>query len=182
MAEHRWGAAKQCSSVCYITIGTGVGGGLLLDGKPVHGAMHPEIGHLRLRRGPGDAFAGTCSFHGDCIEGLISGPALAARFGGPAEQVPDDHPMWKHVAHDLGELLGAIMLTHAANRILLGGTVPLARQFLLPAATRHLTDRFGSYLPFLDEAGAKNAVRLAGLGSDAGPLGAVALAQSAIVR
>lgn len=182
LAEYRWGAATHCSSVCYITIGTGVGGGLLLEGRPVHGAMHPEIGHLRLRRAPGDGFAGTCSFHGDCIEGLISGPALAARFGCPAAQVPDDHPLWDHVAHDLGELLGAILLTHSANRILLGGSVPLTRQFLLPLALRHLVERLGNYLPYLDEEGAKNVVRLAGLGSDAGPLGAVALAQSVVLR
>src|SRR3546814_19167622 len=63
LAEYRWGAGKDCSSLCYFTIGTGLGGGLLIDGRPVHGAMHPEIGHPRLRRVPGDTLAGTCPFH-----------------------------------------------------------------------------------------------------------------------
>lgn len=176
---YRWGAAIGCDAVCYVTIGTGVGGGLLLDGKPVHGAMHPEIGHLRLRRAAGDQFAGTCPFHGDCIEGLVSGPALAARFGQPAETIPDDHPTWALVAQDLAELVGAILLTHSADRILLGGSVILSRPFLLPIIRSSAVARLGSYLPFLDAAGADATIRLAGLGPDAGPLGAIALAQRA---
>ena len=81
LAEWKWGAAQGHHVVCYLTIGTGLGGGILIDGLPLNGALHPELGHLYLRRAPGDSFQGVCSFHGDCIEGLISGPALAARFG-----------------------------------------------------------------------------------------------------
>lgn len=182
LAEFRWGAAIGCSSVCYITIGTGVGGGMLLGGKPVHGAMHPEIGHLRLRRASGDGFSGVCPFHGDCIEGLVSGPAIAARFGAPAEEVPDDHPKWEHVVHDLSELVGTIILTHSANRILFGGTVSLARQFLLPRIRARLVSRLGDYLPVLTDEGAKDMIRLAGLGADAGPIGAISLALSVLSR
>ena len=180
LAEYRMGAAIGCSAVCYITIGTGVGGGLLLDGRPVHGAMHPEIGHLRLRRAKGDSFAGTCPFHGDCIEGLVSGPAIAARFETPAAKVPDDHPHWQYVIHDLAELVSAIMLTHSANRILFGGTVSLARQFLLPRIRARVISHLGEYLPVLDTAGAKEMIRIAELGADAGPKGTLCLALSAL--
>ncbi len=132
LAEHRLGAAKGCDSVCYVTIGTGVGGGLLVGGEPVHGAMHPELGHLSLRRVAGDDFPGTCGFHGDCIEGLVSGPALAARFGMPGEAIADDHPGWGKVAGDLGQLAAAILLTTSAERIVLGGSVAL--RAAVPAA------------------------------------------------
>src|SRR3546814_18559340 len=95
LAEYRWGAGKDCSSLCYFTIGTGLGGGLLIDGRPVHGAMHPAIGHLRIRRVPGDTFAGTCPFHGDCIEVLVSGPARADRSGITPAPVNETPPRWQ---------------------------------------------------------------------------------------
>src|SRR3546814_11819087 len=73
LAEYRWGVGQDCDSLCYLTIGTGIGGGLVINGAPVHGLLHPEIGHVRVRRAPGDNFPGICSFHGDCVEGLTSG-------------------------------------------------------------------------------------------------------------
>jgi len=182
LAEYRWGAGAQCDSLCYITIGTGVGGGLLLESRPVHGAMHPEIGHLRLRRLPGDAFAGTCPFHGDCIEGLVSGPALAGRFGQDIREVADAHPIWRNVAADLAELCGTILLTTSAQRILFGGSVAMSRAFLLPWALALVVERLGSYLPFLRDNGADGIIVPAGLGVEAGPLGAIALAQAALAR
>jgi fructokinase len=180
LAEYRWGAGGQCSSLCYITIGTGLGGGLLIDGGPVHGAMHPEIGHLRLRRASGDTFAGSCPFHGDCIEGLVCGPALRKRFGMNPADAPDTHPVWRHVAADIAELCGTILLTTAAQRILFGGSVILSRSFLLPWVRETVVARLGTYLPFLDTASAKWIVQSAGLGAEAGPLGTIALAQAAL--
>lgn len=182
LAEYQWGAAIGCNSVCYITIGTGLGGGLLLGGHPVHGAMHPEIGHLRLRRASGDEFAGVCPFHGDCIEGLISGPAIAARFHAPAHDVADDHPHWEYVVHDLAELVSVIMLTHSANRILFGGTVSLTRQHLLPRVRARVVSRLGDYLPLLNQGGIEETVRLAALGADAGPMGAISLGLSVLAE
>lgn len=179
LAESRDGAGQGCDVVCYITIGTGVGGGLSIGGRPVHGALHPEIGHLRLRRADNDGFAGACPFHGDCIEGLICGPALAARFGADAASVPDSDPRWQHVASDLAELCGAILLTTSANRILFGGSVAIHRAFLLPLVRARVTERLGAYLPFLQGAGAADIIRPAALGALAGPLGAVALARMA---
>lgn len=175
MAEHIWGGAQAHDPLCYITMGTGVGGGLMAQGACVHGAMHPEIGHLRLRRSKDDLFEGACSFHGDCIEGLISGPALAKRFGRDAQLVSDEEPAWRHVASDIAELCGAILLTTSAQRIVFGGSVALSRPFLLDKARRLLVERLGDYLPYLTASSARSLVRSAALGPDAGPLGAVAL-------
>lgn len=180
IAEYRDGAGVGCDPLCYITLGTGVGGGLLIGGHPVHGAMHPELGHLQLRRAAGDSFAGICPFHGDCIEGLVSGPALAARFGGDPATVPDTHPGWDHVASDIAALCGAILLTTAARRILFGGSIALHRAFLLPQVRSRLVAALGAYLPYLTDETAQDIVQVAGLGSDAGPLGAIALAAMAL--
>jgi fructokinase len=179
LAEYQWGAGRGCSSLCYVTIGTGLGGGVLVNGEPIHGAMHPEIGHVRLRRAAGDTFAGACNFHGDCIEGLVCGPALAKRFGMDAAEASDDHPVWRDVASDLAELCGTILLSTAAERILFGGSVATYRSFLLPWAREQLVAQLGSYLPYLTAESATDIVRPAGLGTEAGPMGAIALAQRA---
>lgn len=179
LAEYRWGAGQHSSSLCYLTVGTGVGGGVLVEGRPMHGAMHPEIGHLRLRRVADDPFAGACPFHGDCIEGLVSGPALRARLGMDPATAPDSHPAWRHVAADIAELCGAILLTTSAQHILFGGSVATSRPFLLPWARSQLTDRLGDYLPFLSADTVDRIVQPAALGTNAGPLGAIALAQAA---
>ena len=160
-------------------MGTGVGGGLVIGGRPVHGALHPEIGHLRLRRARGDDFPGTCRFHRDCIEGLVSGPALAARFGMAASDIPDNHPTWHAVASDLGELAASLLLTASVNRIVLGGGVMLRRPFLLPLVRREAVDRLGGYLPHIDLETVDAAIVLASLEGQAGPLGAIELARIA---
>lgn len=180
LAEYRLGAAQSCDSVCYITIGTGVGGGLVVGGRPVHGAMHPELGHLCLRRAPGDDFPGVCRFHGDCIEGLVSGPALAARFGVAGEDIPDHDPRWVRVAADLGQLTAAILLTTSANRIVLGGSVSLRRQFLLPMLREEAVRSLGGYLLHVDATTIRKIVVLAALGDQAGPMGAIELARMAM--
>lgn len=179
LAELHYGAGQGCNSLCYITIGTGVGGGLIVAGKPVHGALHPEIGHIVTRRARGDTFKGACRFHGDCIEGLISGPALAERFGMAGVDIPDDHPGWRYVAQDIGELVANILLTTSANRILFGGSVSLSREFLFPWVRHHALKRLGQYLPFFDKTNAVDIIGFAGLAADAGPLGAIVLAASA---
>jgi fructokinase len=180
LAEWRWGAAQGCNSLCYITVGTGVGGGLVINGVPVHGAMHPEVGHLRLRRSDAAHFTGTCPFHGDCIEGLVSGPALAQRFGTDPSTVCDGDPVWQPVAQDLAELVGAILLTTSAQRVLLGGGVMTGRPLLLAEVQRLVVSQLSSYLPFVTPEHAQSLIAAPALGADAGPLGAVALGLAAI--
>lgn len=182
LAEYRHGAGEGCSVLCYVTVGTGVGGGVLIDGRSLHGAMHPELGHLRLRRAPNDHFAGACPFHGDCIEGLVSGPALTARFGADASALSDADPRWRDVGSDVAELCAAILLTTASQRIIFGGSVMIHRPFLLPLVRELLVDRWGSYLPFLTRKTAEQIICPAGLGTNAGPLGAIALASTALTQ
>ena len=176
LAECRWGAGQGCGSIVYLTIGTGVGGGIAIDGRAVHGALHPELGHLRLRRAAGDAFRGTCSFHGDCIEGLLSGPALAARFAGSIHDAAADDPRRGFVAADLAELFAALIVTLSPHKILVGGGVGLGVPGLLDAAIGRLPALINGYLPELDLRALRAMIGPPLLGNDAGPLGAIALA------
>ena len=101
LAEGRWGDARGLTDFVYITVGTGIGAGIVVGGKSVYGCHHPEVGHLRLVRAMGDTWPGNCPFHGDCVEGLASGPAIAARSGQPGDSLPADNPVWDTVAHTL---------------------------------------------------------------------------------
>ncbi len=180
LAEHRFGAGRGCESLVYLTIGTGLGGGVLIAGEPAHGLLHPEIGHVRLRRAPGDDFAGTCAFHGDCVEGLIAGPALAARLGRHPSRAEEDDPVWELVTHDLAELLAMLVLTVSPQRIVVGGGVAGKQPHLLPLAVSRVPGLLGGYLRDCTRE------RLAGmivpplLGDDAGPMGALVLAARAL--
>lgn len=176
LAEYLWGAGRQCSSLVYLTIGTGVGGGIVIDGRPVHGMLHPELGHLALRRVAEDTFAGICPFHGDCIEGLIAGPALASRFGGSIHDAAPDDPRRDFLAADLAQLFAALILTLAPQKILVGGGVGLGVPGLIDAAIAKLPALLGSYLPHFDP---RELIGPPALGADAGPLGAIALALAA---
>ncbi len=109
LAEHRWGAGSDTSNLVYVTVGTGIGGGVLIEGVPLHGLMHPEIGHIHPRRHELDAsFAGVCPFHGDCLEGLASGPAILARTGSELQHLDAAHVQWEIEADYLGQALCAI--------------------------------------------------------------------------
>lgn len=179
LAEYRWGAGQGCSNLVYLTIGTGVGGGIVFDGRAVHGALHPELGHLKLRRAQGDSFAGICPFHGDCIEGLIAGPAMAARFGGDIHAALADDPRRDYLAADLAQLFAALILTVSPHKILVGGGVGLGVPGLLDAAVKKVPAILGGYLPELDAAALRAIIGPAGLGAEAGPLGTIALAADA---
>ena len=95
IAEWRWGSAIGRNVAIYVTVGTGIGGGLLVEGAPVHGLLHPEIGHMFVPRQEGDEFAGTCPSHGDCLEGLASGPAVSKRWNRPSASLSPNHPAWE---------------------------------------------------------------------------------------
>jgi fructokinase len=180
LAEGRWGAGRSLDDFAYITVGTGVGVGLVANGRLVHGFAHPELGHIRVARKPGDDWRGICAFHGDCVEGLASGQAIAARAGMPAHQVPVDHPTWDFAAHALSQLLHTLVLATAPRRILVGGGVVEARPVLLEHLRRHLLSSLNGYLDLDALAGPLDRyVVPPGLGPLAGPLGALALAAGA---
>ncbi|MEP6730048.1 MAG: ROK family protein [bacterium] len=177
IGEHRWGAARDVEHVLYMTVGTGIGGGVLVQGAPLHGAQHPEIGHMPVPHDRSrDAYAGCCPFHGDCLEGLASGPALHARWGRPGETLPDDHPAWPLEAHYLALSLVTCIYTLAPERIILGGGV-MQRTHLFPLVRAEVNALINGYVttPVLDELIVPPA-----LGNDAGMLGALALAERAL--
>jgi len=177
LAEGQWGEAAGCAVHVYLTIGTGIGGGVVVGGEPLHGAMHPEIGHVRVRRAPGDAFAGICPFHGDCLEGLASGPAIAARAGRPADELPFDHPVWDLVAGEVAEALAMLILTLSPKRIVIGGGVGCGQAGLLPRIRAATAACLNGYLPDRSEAELEEVIVGALLGEDAGVLGSIALAE-----
>lgn len=180
LAEWRWGAGRGHDSLCYVTLGTGVGGGLLIHGRSVHGALHPEIGHLRLRRAAGDDFPGVCPFHGDCIEGLIAGPAIEARFGAQGREISDNDPRWTFVVHDLAQLIGALLTVTSPRRILVGGGIGMGRSFLLDRVRKKIVCDLAGYLPHVSRASVADLIAMPALGVNAGPLGAVALGEAAL--
>jgi fructokinase len=176
LAEIRWGAASGHNNVVYVTVGTGIGGGIIVNGRAVHGLMHPEIGHMKPRRLPGDDLDGMCPYHGDCFEGLAAGPAIRARWGRPLNELPADHPAFAMEADYLGQLAVNLLLTASPTKLIFGGGVMNCNE-LLPmirdAAARHLND----YLDLTNiSSGPGELIVTPGLESNAGLLGAVALA------
>jgi len=182
LAEGRWGAAQGCDDHIYLTIGTGVGAGIVVDRRIVHGAGHPEAGHIRVRRVPGDLFAGSCPFHGDCLEGLVAGPALSARTGLLADAIGPDHSVWLKVVAELAEAMATLIFLLAPQRIVLGGGVAIKRAALLPLIVARTGALIGDYLPGYAPGTMASVIVPAALGTDAGPLGAVALGQAALAK
>jgi len=180
-AEGRWGAAVGLDDFAYVTVGTGIGVGSIVRGRSIFGMTHTELGHIRVARRPGDTFAGVCPFHGDCIEGLASGPAIAARAGKPATGLPADHPAWDFVAHDLGQLMHTMVLSTGPARIFLGGGVMAGQPQLFAGIRRELEHSLNHYVAAPQLArGLVDYIVPPGLGAMAGPLGALALAADAI--
>jgi fructokinase len=177
LAEGRWGAARELDDFAYLTVGTGVGVGLVVNGRLVHGFGHPELGHARVARLAGDVWAGACALHADCVEGFASGTAIAVRAGMPAEQLPAGSAIWQSVAHALAQLLHTIVLATAPRRIILGGGVAQSRPELLEHVRRHLLLSLNGYLALEQLTGPiAHYVVAPGLGPLAGPLGTLALA------
>ena len=176
LAEYRWGAGQGQPSVIYFTVGTGVGGGGVIAGQPLSGMSHPEMGHIRLPLHPADAeFAGICPFHGGCLEGLASGPAIKARYGVSLSELPTDHLGHEIVAWYLAHAVIAVQAMFEPGRIVLGGGV---------MGTPGLIERVQDQADLLGNGyfrgKAAEIVVLPGLGERSGLMGALALAQAAI--
>lgn len=168
-------APPGTSSLAYVTVGTGIGGGLVIDGKAVHGSAHPEMGHLFPRRQPGDQdFAGTCPFHGDCLEGLASGPAIKARWGASLSELPTDHQAHELVAGYLAQLCQTLFAISAVETIVLGGGV-MQTPGLLERIARRAAEIDAGYLP----GSSRHTIRGPALGTESGMRGAMMLAEAA---
>jgi fructokinase len=183
LGEHRWGAGRGCDPLVYVTVGTGIGGGGVIDGRPMRGLVHPEMGHVRVPHDrEADPFAGVCPFHGDCLEGLASGPAMRARWGVAAESLPSDHPAWALEARYLALGLVTIVCTLSPRRIVVGGGIA-SQPVLLPLARTEMAALLAGYVqaPALLEHIDEYVVTPA-LGERAGVLGAMALARDALAH
>lgn len=175
-AEQRWGAARGLDDLAYITVGTGVGVGAIIGDRTMYGRGHGEMGHLRVTRLPGDDWPGICPFHGDCVEGLASGPAIAQRHGpGP---IGEDWLGWGSVEHALAMLVHNLLLSVQPQRIVMGGGVMNGRPELIIAIRERAFASLGGFYTAADMA--DDFLMPAGLGDRAGPLGAVALGLSAL--
>ncbi len=179
VGEGRWGAARGLQTFVYLTVGTGIGGGAVIHGRLLHGALHPEMGHIRIPHDWGrDPFPGICPFHGDCLEGLASGPALEARWGQPPESLPPDHPAWDLEAEYLALGLQSLLCILAPERVILGGGV-MENRSLFPRIRRRVRELLNRYLPIPALQGdLEDYLVPPALGERAGLLGALALAMS----
>lgn len=187
LGEWRWGAAQGLESFVYLTVGTGIGGGGVINGQMMHGLIHPEMGHMRLPRreerfaaaGPLPPFAGICPFHGDCLEGLAAGPAIEARWGKKGGELPPDHPAWTLEAYYLGTALSNLICILSPQRIILGGGV-MEQRHLFPLVRQEVQQALNGYVasPAI-LAQIDSYIVPPGLGNRAGMLGAIALAQQA---
>jgi len=181
LGEARWGAAQGLSTFLYFTIGTGIGGGAMVEGKLLHGLIHPEMGHVLLPHDTArDPFPGICPFHGDCFEGLASGPALEKRWGQRAETLPADHPAWELEADYIAIAMEGFICAFSPQRIILGGGVPQQPQ-LIPLVQTKTLALLANYIQSKEVL--ENMDRYIvppELGSRAGIAGALALAQQAL--
>jgi fructokinase len=179
LGEYRWGAAQGLDTFVYLTIGTGIGGGGMVNGKLIHGLVHPEMGHMRLPHDLSrDPFAGVCPFHSDCLEGLATGPAVEARWGQRGETLSTDHPAWALEAHYIALGIVNLVCILSPQRVILGGGVMQQTQ-LFPMIRSEVQQLLNGYvkaeaiLERVDEY-----IVPPGLGTRAGVKGAIALAQA----
>jgi fructokinase len=180
LAEAEWGASQDVTNSVYITVGTGIGGGVVVNGEVVHGLLHPEIGHVPVVHNlEKDPFAGVCPYHGDCLEGLASGPALSKRWGCPAESLPATHPAWELEAGYLAVAISTLIYTVSPQRIIFGGGV-MRQEALFPMIRRKVVQLLNGYIakPELNEKIDRYIVPPQ-LGSYSGVLGAILLARRA---
>ena len=177
LGEWRWGAAQELETFIYMTIGTGIGGGGMVNGKLIHGLLHPEMGHMRIPHDlERDPFPGNCPYHQDCLEGLANGPAIEKRWGARAETLPSDHPAWELEAEYLALAVVNLIVTLSPQRIILGGGVMQQNQ-LFPLIRDRVSTLLNHYVQcpeILEDI--ERYILPPGLGKQAGVLGAIALA------
>ncbi len=181
LGETIWGASKGFDPSLYLTIGTGIGGGYLKDGKPLIGLLTPEMGHIRIPHNRElDPFIGACPFHGDCFEGLASGPAIEKRLGVTGAIIPEGDAFWDIETDYIASALMNFILTLSPKKIILGGGV-MQREFLFPKIRRRVRELLNDYVAHKSVSeNIDNYIVPPGLGNQSGSLGAIALATLAI--
>lgn len=178
LAEIRWGSGRGLDDFAYVTVGTGVGVGLIVHGRPTRGVSHSEVGHIRVPRLDGDTMASVCRFHADCVEGLASGTALNERLDGRSlSDVAPGDPVWEPIVHCLAVMVHALVCTTGPMRVAIGGGVLAGQPHLLPRINAALETSLAGYMQIPGEGAYVTSPEL---GTMAGPLGAIALAMAAV--
>ncbi|MDO3675393.1 ROK family protein [Paenibacillus ehimensis] len=178
--EATWGAAKGLKSCLYYTVGTGIGIGVFLEGRLVQGLVHPEGGHMLTRRHPGDDFAGLCPYHGDCLEGMASGPAIEARWNVKGHELPSSHPAWEMEAYYIAQSITGAVLLNSPEKVILGGGVMQQSQ-LFPLIREAVKANLNGYVSAGEIAERMDEYIVPpGLGQQAGLCGAFALGLAAL--
>ncbi|PAV30821.1 fructokinase [Virgibacillus profundi] len=172
--ELKWGAAKGLDSCVYFTVGTGIGAGAVIDGKIVHGLLHPEAGHMFVKRHPKDDFVGSCPYHGDCLEGLAAGTSMKERWGKAGVDIHNEEA-WEMEAYYLAQTAINALLTYSPEKIIFGGGV-LNHPGLIEKVREQFSKLLNGYIK-KDEVikNVENYIVLPGLGSEAGLKGSLAL-------
>ena len=179
LGELKWGAAKGLESCIYITVGTGIGVGAIVEGKLVHGLTHPEMGHILVRRHPNDSFTGLCPYHKDCLEGLAAGPAIEKRWGKKGQELADDEKVWELEAYYLAQGISNFILILSPKKVIIGGGVAKQQQQfpLIQKNVQLLLNGYVAHEMILSNIGDYIVPPI--LGDNAGLCGALALANEA---
>lgn len=177
LGELEHGAAKGLNSVLYITVGTGIGAGAVVEGRLINGLLHPEMGHIYVRRHKEDSYEGGCPFHRDCLEGLAAGPAIEARWGMRGDEIPEEHEAWEMEAYYLAQALVNYILIVSPEKIVMGGGVMKQLQ-LFPLIRKYVVELLNGYLVKEEIlSGIDEYIVPPKLGDNAGIVGAMALAK-----
>lgn len=180
LGETVFGSSKKLKNILYLTIGTGIGGGAIIDGKLVHGLLHPEMGHIMLNTRDDDNYKGICTYHRTCFEGLASGPAIEERWGIKGADIPSNHIAWELEAWYIAQALADFIFVLSPQKIILGGGV-MNQERLLPMIRKYTRERIAGYIQ-KDEIltnKIENYIIGPSLGSNAGICGALVLAKAA---
>jgi fructokinase len=180
LGEQKWGAARGLETFVYLTVGTGLGGGGIINGRPMHGLVHPEMGHMRIPHDlQVDPFPGACPFHSDCLEGLASGESIEKRWGKPPEDIPLDHPAWELEATYIALGIVNVICALSPQRIILGGGI-MKKDGLLSLVRRKVPKLLNDYIrssKIIEKI--EDYIVPTGLGDLSGVCGAIALAEKA---
>lgn len=180
LGELTFGCAKGLDSVVYVSIGTGIGAGIAVNGQLLHGMIHPEAGHMLLRRHPRDGYEGSCPFHATCFEGLASGPAIEERWGRPAEELHNNATVWEMESHYIAQAMVNLILIMSPRVIILGGGV-MKNEALFPMIRKRVKKILNGYLNTDEMEDLDKYIVPASLKGNQGVLGCIELARRALV-
>lgn len=178
LGEAKWGAAKGLDSCIYITVGTGIGVGAITEGVLVHGMLHPEMGHILVRRHENDHYEGFCPYHHDCLEGMAAGPAIEKRWGEKGVELSNVPEVWEIESHYLAQAIVSYILTISPKRVILGGGV-MKQALLFPLVRTKVVELLNGYIKTKELENIESYIVSPGLGDNAGLCGSLALASSA---